>query len=157
VTLLVIAFGYRAQQGAPLEQASGDVAGQLRPRAEPTVTRLGITRSRQGVRITLLRVERLDRGGRVYLKAVNGSDGRIAIPDTDIGLSQRYGKALPAPDPYVGRLPRFGPSIEPGKSATSVRYFPRLRRGGAVVEVQWFSGDPDLKPPGPMTFSFEVT
>lgn len=155
VAMLVVAFGLRSDPnpaGAPVE----DVAEQVRPRGSPNVTTLNLSRSPAGATITLLRVERLGRGGRVYLKARNRAAGRIAIPDSDIRLSQRYGRALPAPDPFVGRLPSFGPFLAPGETATSVRYFPRLRRGGAVVEVQWFSNDPDLDPE-PVSFSFEVT
>ena len=155
--MLVVAFGLRSDPnptGAPAP--ADDVAEGVRPRGSPTVTTLDLSRSPAGVTITLLRVERLGRGGRVYLKARNRSAGRIAIPDSDIRLSQRYGRALPAPDPFVGRLPSFGPFLASGDTATSVRYFPRLRRGGAVVEVQWFSNDTDLDPE-PVSFSFEVT
>ncbi len=153
--MLVVAFGLRSDPN-PTGAPEDDVAEGVRPRGSPTVTTLDLSRSPAGVTITLLRVERLGRGGRVYLKARNRAAGRIAIPDSDIRLSQRYGRALPAPDPFVGRLPSFGPFLAPGETATSVRYFPRLRRGGAVVEVQWFSNDTDLDPE-PVSFSFEVT
>lgn len=154
VLALVVAFGLNQRQGAV--SPATDVARRSDSTLKPHVTKLDLTRSRDGIRITVIRAERLPRGGRVYLRAENRSRARIAIPDSDIRLTQRYGQAQPAVDPYAQGPPSFGPTLAPGDSATSVRYFPRLRRGGAHVEVQWFSGDTTLRST-PFTFSFEVT
>lgn len=151
VGALVVAFGLRTaeDQGPELEVGGQPVS------SGPIVSKLGITRSAGGLEITLLRVERLGIGGRVYLRADNAGTAAAAIPNTEITLRQRQVRvARPAPN-RANRLPRFGSSIQPDERQSSVLFFPRMRKGGAVVTVPWFTRSTELIPE-PVQFSFQV-
>jgi hypothetical protein len=149
VGALVVAFGIRAAEDEDPALDVGPSAG-----AGPVVSTLEIERTVGDLEITLLRVERLSFGGRIYLRAVNRGASAVAIPDSEVVLLQGRGPARPAPN-SGGRLPRFGPSISSGETSFSVLFFPRLRRGGAVVRVQWFSPSTTVVPE-PVEFSFQV-
>lgn len=151
VGALVVAFGLRAagDDGPELEVGGQPVS------SGPIVSKLDITRTAGDLEITLLRVERLSLGGRVYLRAVNTGGAAAAIPDTEITLRQRQAQtARPAPN-RGNRLPRFGSSIRPEERDFSVLFFPRMRKGGAVVTVPWFTRSTEILPE-PVQFSFQV-
>ena len=151
VGALVVAFGLRtAGEEGPELAVGGQPAS-----SGPIVSKLGITRTVGGLEITLLRVERLSLGGRVYLRAVNTGDAAAAIPDTEITLRQRQEGAARAAPNRGNRLPRFGSSLPPDGRDSSVLFFPRMRKGGAVVTVPWFTRSTELLPE-PVQFSFQV-
>ena len=140
VGALVVAFGLRtAGEEGPELAVGGQPAS-----SGPIVSKLGITRTVGGLEITLLRVERLSTG-----------DAAAAIPDTEITLRQRQEGAARAAPNRGNRLPRFGSSLPPDGRDSSVLFFPRMRKGGAVVTVPWFTRSTELLPE-PVQFSFQV-
>ena len=152
VGALVVAFGLRTAGDDDGQELA--VGGQP-VESGPVVSTIGITRTVANLEITLLRVERLSFGGRVYLRAHNKGEAAAAIPDTEISLRQRgVPSARPAPN-RGNRLPRFGSSIQPDEREFSVLFFPRLTQGGAVVTVPWFTRSTELMPE-PVQFSFQV-
>lgn len=136
--------------------ADGDAVAQSAPTTpgpSTPVSSIDVTRQQDGMEVTLLRVERIGGGGRVFLRAHNGTDAPAAVLNREIVLTQGGERLRPSPDP-VGRTPNFR-VLEPGATSAAVQYYRVVEPGAARLEVDWISRDLDISP-APFAFTFRV-
>jgi hypothetical protein len=140
--------------GSADDSADTSDPAPAQPGPRTPVSRIDVTRVQEGMELTLLRVERIGRGGRVFVRAYNGTDAPASVLSRDMVLVQGGERLRPSPDP-IGRTPRFARVLEPGDSSAAVQYYRVLEPGPARLEVDWISRDLDISPT-PFSFTFRV-
>lgn len=140
--------------GAADDSSTSAEPAPERPGPRTPVSRIEATREQDGMELTLLRIERIGRGGRVFVRAYNGTQQPASVLSRQMTLVQDGERLRPSPDP-VGRTPDFSRVIEPGESSAAVQYYRVLEPGPARLEVDWISRDLEISPE-PFSFTFRV-
>jgi hypothetical protein len=99
---------------------------------------LRVSETRGGLVLTITRVDRLDDGARLEVRARNGgaAPATFATYDATVLQGDRQLVAKPSFD-----LPDFPASMQPGFGGTALLIFPGLRAGPARLLIDWLSDD----------------
>lgn len=151
VALALVGAGCGCAGGATgSQEREGARAGRAPARAQA----IDAVREQDGVSVELLRLKRVGRGGRVYLRATNDTDLAASVLPLTSELLQDGEGLQPSPDP-AGRTPDIGGEIEGGDARVGTLFYRVLARGPARLSVDWFSRDIDISP-RPFEFTFRV-
>jgi hypothetical protein len=104
------------------------------------VTPVGKSQTQEGVTLTLVKVERVGGGGRVYFRAQNDGSQSASIYSYGLKLVQD-GRQYESDSSgnYMLDLPDFSGDLLPGASEEAVIEFARLEPGQARFVLDWFT------------------
>ena len=124
--------------------------------APPPVATTQVRRSQAqgGVTATLRKVERLDRGGRVFLTVRNRSGSEISVYDSNAKFIQGSRQQDPESS-FDIELPSLEGDIQSGVTDDAVLVFERMRPGPARLVLEWYSSDYTVSS-SPFEFRFTV-
>jgi hypothetical protein len=122
--------------------------------AAVATTQVRRSQTQAGVTMTLRKVERLERGGRVFLTARNRSGSEVSIYDSNAKFIQG-GRQQDPESSFDIELPSFEGDVQSGVTDDAVLLFPRMRKGPARLVVEWYSSDYTVTA-SPFEFTFTV-
>lgn len=124
--------------------------------APPAVATTQVRRSQVqgGVTATLRKVERLERGGRVFLTVRNRSGSEISVYDSNAKFIQGSRQQDPESS-FDIELPSLEGDIQSGVTDDAVLVFERMRPGPARLVLEWYSSDYTVSS-SPFEFRFTV-
>jgi hypothetical protein len=128
----------------PLEAAPAPVA----------TTQVRRSQSQGGVTVSLRKVDRLKRGGRISLTVRNRSGSEISVYDSNAKFIQG-GRQQDPESSFNIELPSLGGDIQSGVTDDAVLLFERMRPGPARLVLDWYSSDYTLTT-SPFEFQFTV-
>lgn len=128
----------------PLEAAPAAVA----------TTQVRRSQSQGGVTVSLRKVERLQRGGRISLTVRNRSGSEISVYDSNAKFIQGSRQQDPESS-FSIELPSFEGDIQSGVNDDAVLVFDRMRPGPARLVLEWFSSDYTVST-SPFEFRFTI-
>lgn len=123
------------------------------PLAQAT-TQVRQSRTQSGVTMTVRKVERLERGGRVLVTVRNRSGSAVSVYDSNAKFIQG-GRQQDPESSYSTELPSFEGDIQPGVTDEAVLVFQRMRTGPARLVVSWYASDYTTTA-SPFEFTFTV-
>lgn len=128
----------------PLEAAPAPVA----------TTQVRRSQTQSGVTVSLRKVERLERGGRISLTVRNRSGSEISVYDSNAKFIQG-GKQQDPESSFSIELPSLEGDIQSGVTDDAVLLFERMRPGPARLVLEWYSSD-YTSSTSPFEFRFTV-
>jgi hypothetical protein len=128
----------------PLEAAPAPVA----------TTQVRRSQSQSGVTVSLRKVERLERGGRISLTVRNRSGSEISVYDSNAKFIQG-GRQQDAESSFNIELPSLEGDVQSGVTDDAVLLFERMRPGPARLVLEWYSSDYTVTT-SPFEFRFTI-
>lgn len=113
---------------------------------------LRVSQVHGGLVVTITRVDRLDDGARIEVRARNGGAAPVTLSTLEATVLQGSRQLVAKPSFDLPGLPT---AMQPGFGGTALLTFPGLRAGPARLLIEWFSDDYNLDTP-PFSLVFRV-